>query len=73
MNRALILLHRYLGIVLGIVMSVWCLSGVVMMYVQYPELTPEDEVRGLEELQLSMCCSLPGDLQGPAGSQFDAS
>jgi hypothetical protein len=29
-------LHRYFGIALAIPMLAWCLSGVVMMYVDYP-------------------------------------
>jgi len=63
-NRTIFLLHRYLGIALGLVMSVWCLSGVVMMYVQYPEMDLRDEARSLEPLDLSDCCSLPADLEG---------
>lgn len=64
MNRSLFLLHRYLGIALGLVMSIWCLSGIVMMYVQYPELNAEDEARALAPLNLTNCCSLPGRLDG---------
>jgi uncharacterized membrane protein len=59
MNRYVFLLHRYLGIALGLVISVWCLSGIVMMYVQYPELTPADEAGVLEPLELRDCCVLP--------------
>ena len=40
MIRALLLLHRYLGIVVGVLMLMWCVSGVVMMYVGYPALDP---------------------------------
>ena len=34
--KSLIVLHRYLGVVLGVIMTVWCLSGFVMMYQGYP-------------------------------------
>jgi predicted DCC family thiol-disulfide oxidoreductase YuxK len=59
MNRLLFLLHRYLGIALGLIVSVWCVSGIVMMYVAYPELTEADEVRVLPALDLAACCRLP--------------
>ena len=61
MMRYLILLHRYLGIALGVVVSLWCLSGFVMMYVQFPDLSREEQLQGLDELDLSACCSLPSD------------
>jgi hypothetical protein len=54
--RFAILLHRYLGIALGLVVALWCLSGFVMMYVQYPELTEKERVAGLEPLDFSGCC-----------------
>lgn len=59
MNRLLFLLHRYLGIALGLIVSIWCVSGIVMMYVAYPELTESDEVSALQELDLTACCRLP--------------
>ena len=62
MNRALFLLHRYLGIALGLVVAIWCLSGVVMMYVQYPELSETEQAGTLEPLALEGCCRLPDDL-----------
>src|SRR5690348_5570329 len=66
--RWLILFHRYLGIAIGILMAAWCLSGMVMMYVGYPELTRTDRLRALRPLKLRDCCaslqrSLPDDAQ----------
>ena len=61
MIRLLFLIHRYLGIALGLVISMWCLSGFVMMYVQYPELDAEERLAGLETLELADCCRVPGD------------
>ncbi len=61
MLRFLFLLHRYLGIALGLIVSLWCLSGFVMMYVQFPDLSREEQLRGLDELDLSTCCALPDD------------
>jgi uncharacterized iron-regulated membrane protein len=66
--RWLILTHRYLGIVLGILMAAWCLSGIVMMYVGYPELDRADRVHALRALDLSGCCT---SLEGAeSGSSF---
>jgi hypothetical protein len=58
MIRLLFLLHRYLGILLGLVVSIWCVSGIVMMYVEYPELDEIDEVASLAELDFSACCRM---------------
>jgi uncharacterized iron-regulated membrane protein len=54
--RYLILIHRYLGIGVGVLMVVWCLTGVVMMYVHYPALSPAERLRHLEPLEWRGCC-----------------
>jgi uncharacterized iron-regulated membrane protein len=56
--RALVFLHRYVGIAVGLLMAMWCLSGVVMMYVPYPRLTEERRVGGLAEIDWRACRSL---------------
>lgn len=48
--RVLLVLHRYLGVVIGLMMTLWCLSGFVMMYQGYPELTDAERLRGLPAL-----------------------
>ena len=58
MMRLLLLIHRYLGIAVGAVISLWCLSGFVMMYEQYPELDDSERLAGLERLNLTECCRL---------------
>lgn len=58
MFRWLLLLHRYLGISLGGLLIAWCLSGVVMMYVAYPSLGPDQQIAGLKKLDLKGCCEL---------------
>ncbi|HEX5692325.1 MAG TPA: PepSY domain-containing protein [Roseiflexaceae bacterium] len=55
--RALILLHRYLGIAIGLVMAMWCASGFVMMYVAYPSLDNEARLRALAPISLQDCCA----------------
>jgi hypothetical protein len=60
-TRLLFLVHRYLGIALSLIVVAWCVSGLVMMYVQYPEVTEIEEVRGLARLSLADCCVWPED------------
>lgn len=54
--RGLLWLHRYLGVAVGLVMLVWCLSGFVMMYHGYPRLAEADRLRGLEPLRFGPPC-----------------
>lgn len=48
--KLLIVLHRYLGVVVGLVMTLWCLSGFVMMYQGYPAFTRAEALRTLQPL-----------------------
>jgi uncharacterized iron-regulated membrane protein len=59
MLRTLAFLHRYTGVAVGWLMTLWCLSGFVMMYQGYPELTNAERLRGLAPLDLSACCQVP--------------
>ncbi len=43
--RLLIILHRYVGVAVGLLMVLWCLSGFVMMYQSYPRLDPADRIQ----------------------------
>ena len=54
--RWLLVLHRYLGVAVGLLMLVWCLSGAVMMFVRYPELTETQRVAGLPLIRWEHCC-----------------
>jgi hypothetical protein len=49
--RLLIVVHRYVGVAVGLLMALWCLSGFVMMYQSYPRLSPADRLKGLEPLE----------------------
>jgi len=60
LTRLLFLVHRYLGIGIGLVMVVWCLSGIVMMYVDYPDFPESGRVRGLSALDWNACKALDG-------------
>src|SRR5262245_21743388 len=54
--RALVILHRYLGIAVGLLMAVWFVSGIVMMYVGFPRLTETERVRALAPIPWQACC-----------------
>lgn len=54
--RYSVLLHRYLGIAVGLLMVVWCLSGFVMMYMPYPGIKKNHEIQSLQTIKLEICC-----------------
>src|SRR5271170_2082161 len=56
--RWLFLVHRYLGIAVGALMVMWCLSGVVMMYVSYPALDENSRLKGVAPIVWSGCCKI---------------
>jgi len=47
-KRQLHLMHRWLGIALGILVLLWFGSGIVMMYVPYPALTEAERMAWLQ-------------------------
>lgn len=49
-KRQLYWWHRWLGIVIGLLVLLWFGSGIVMMYVPYPELTEEERMGWLAPL-----------------------
>ena len=49
-KRQLHLLHRWLGIGIGVLVLLWFGSGIVMMYVPYPELTEAERMAWLAPL-----------------------
>lgn len=59
MKRYLYLAHRWLGIGLGLFVLLWIVSGVVMLFVGYPKLTPAEHLSRLQPLSAD-CCIGPG-------------
>jgi hypothetical protein len=57
--RLLFLAHRYLGIAVGLLMSMWCVSGLVMMYVSYPAIGEAQRTARLAPLTWDTCCRVP--------------
>ena len=61
--RWLFLIHRYLGIAVGLLMVMWCLSGIVMMYVRYPSLSETQRQGALQPLDWRGCCTAGGAVE----------
>jgi uncharacterized iron-regulated membrane protein len=55
--RAWLLIHRYLGMTVGALMVMWCLSGMVMLFVPFPRLTERQRLTGLPPLAWRSCCA----------------
>jgi hypothetical protein len=55
--RATVIIHRYLGVAVGLLMLVWFASGIVMMYVPYPELTNRDRLALAAPIGWDKCCA----------------
>ena len=65
LRRAIFLVHRWLGVGIALLMAVWALSGLVMMYVSFPETTSGERLAGLAPLEAGECCAaLPSELAG---------
>ncbi len=54
--RVTIVVHRYLGIAVGALMLMWFASGMVMMYVPYPQLSPAQRLQLLAPMSPAQCC-----------------
>lgn len=62
-----LLLHRWSGVVLCLLFLMWFGSGIVLMYVPFPELKPADRLRHMQPLQRDFIRVLPSqavDLTG---------
>ena len=57
MFRISLLVHRYLGIAIGLLVALWCLSAFVMMYVQFPRFSEGEQLASLPEIDLRACCA----------------
>jgi uncharacterized iron-regulated membrane protein len=60
--RATVTVHRYLGIAVGALMLMWFISGMVMIYVPYPQITPAQHLESLAPIPLKQCCA-PGTIK----------
>ena len=66
-KRWLYLLHRWAGITLCLFFAMWFISGVVMMYVGYPKLTPAERLGHLAPLDPAGVTVTPAQALAAAG------
>ena len=69
MKRYLYLWHRWLGIALCLFMALWFVSGMVMLYVGYPKLTPAEHLGRLPLLSPATCCVAPEQALAATGRE----
>jgi len=58
--RWLVIVHRYLGVALGGLMLLWCLSGMVMLFVAYPSVSQDERLARLPRIDWAHCCVIDG-------------
>ncbi|MFL5296962.1 MAG: PepSY domain-containing protein [Phenylobacterium sp.] len=51
-------IHRYLGVAMGVPMLLWCLSGAVMLFVHYPSLSQDERLAQSPRIDWSNCCRM---------------
>lgn len=60
-KAALFFIHRWLGIGMCLLFAMWFASGIVMMYVEYPELTTTERLANLPALKIDQVRLSPFD------------
>ena len=58
--RALMLLHRWLGVAFCLLFAMWFASGIVMHFVPFPALTEAERFAGLAPIDLAGVDARPG-------------
>ena len=62
LKRSLYLVDRWLGVGMCLLISMWFLSGVVLMYVHFPALKPAERLKGLPVLDPATVRESPAPL-----------
>ena len=65
--RALILLHRWLGVAFCLLFAMWFATGIVMHFVPFPALTEADRFAGLAPIDLAGVKHGPAEGLGSSG------
>lgn len=61
-KRLVYLLHRWLGIAGCVLMLLWFVSGITLLFVGYPKLTPGERLAPMPALSVADCCVQPDAL-----------
>jgi uncharacterized iron-regulated membrane protein len=59
--------HRWLGVGMCLLFALWFASGIVMMYVEYPELTEQERVENLPYLDTARVLFTPDEAASAIG------
>ena len=65
--RALVLIHRWLGIAFCLLFAMWFASGIVMHFVAFPALTDAERVAGLAPVDSTLARHTPADAVKASG------
>lgn len=55
-RRLLYLIHRWMGVAACVLMALWFVSGIVMLFIGYPKLTPWERLSTMPPLRMQQCC-----------------
>src|SRR5476649_2215042 len=66
--RALILVHRWLGIAFCLLFAMWFATGIVMHFVAFPALTETERIGGLAPVDISRALRSPAETAAAIGS-----
>ena len=58
-SRWIFLIHRYGGLRSSLLMLMWCLTGIVMLYVPYPSLPDSERISALSPIDCASLLCLP--------------
>lgn len=68
LKRTVFLVHRWLGVAMCLFFLMWFISGIVMMYVAFPSLTPQERLAGLPNLNAKAVLFAPHSLIEEVGA-----
>lgn len=71
LKRSLYLVHRWLGVGMCVLFAMWFATGIIMMYVEYPELTEEERLATLPPLDLDLVALSVADAVAASGLDAD--
>jgi hypothetical protein len=61
LGSLLLYVHRWLGVGMCVLFALWFASGIIMMYVEYPELTEQERIEHLPSLDTARVMTTPAE------------
>lgn len=66
-ERAILLVHRWLGILVCLLLLMWFVSGIVLAYVRFPAMGPDEKLNVLPAIDQARVAVAPGDALKASG------